>query len=84
MYPPSYPRISANATIAKAVETIEDLNTEFSQIIFEKKDIQRKLKEHNESIEEIERENSSLEGETLPSSKWRHRRTNSWIGRSLS
>lgn len=46
--------------IAKAVETIEDLNTEFSHILFEKKDIARKLKDHDRVIEEIGRENSSL------------------------
>ena len=53
-------KVAAKATIAKAVETIEDLNTEFTQIIFEKKDIQRKLKEHNKAIKEIEKENTSL------------------------
>lgn len=51
---------SAHAAIAKAVETIEDLNTEVSQILFEKKDVARKLKEHDRVIEEIGRENSSL------------------------
>ena len=50
----------AHAAIAKAVETIEDLNTEFSQILFEKKDVTRKLKDHDRVIEEIGRENSSL------------------------
>jgi predicted nucleic acid-binding Zn-ribbon protein len=49
-----------HAAIAKAVETIEDLNTEFSQILFEKKDVARKLKDHDRVIEEIGRENSSL------------------------
>ena len=51
---------TAHTAVVKAVETIEDLNTEFSQIIFEKKDISRKLKEHDRIIEEIGRENSSL------------------------
>lgn len=51
---------TANIAIAKAVETIEDLNTEFSQILFEKKDITRKLKDHDRVIEEMGRENSSL------------------------
>lgn len=50
----------AHAAIAKAVETIEDLNTEFTQILFEKKDVARKLKDHDRVIEEIGRENSSL------------------------
>jgi predicted nucleic acid-binding Zn-ribbon protein len=47
-------------TIARAVETIEDLHSEFSHIIFEKKDIQRKLMEHDRVIEEVGRENSTL------------------------
>jgi predicted nucleic acid-binding Zn-ribbon protein len=55
-------KVAAQTTLAKAVETIEDLNTEFTQIIFEKKDIQRKLKEHNKVLEEIEKENTSLKG----------------------
>jgi predicted nucleic acid-binding Zn-ribbon protein len=50
----------AHSAIAKAVETIEDLNTEFSQILFEKKDVARQLKDHDRVIEEIGRENSSL------------------------
>jgi predicted nucleic acid-binding Zn-ribbon protein len=54
--------VTAQTTLDKAVETIEDLNTEFTQIIFEKKDIQRKLKEHNKVLEEIEKENTSLKG----------------------
>lgn len=49
-----------HSAIAKAVETIEDLHTEFSQIIFEKKDIQRKLMEHDRVIEEYGRENIHL------------------------
>ncbi|MCE5274623.1 MAG: hypothetical protein ABFD70_13630 [Syntrophaceae bacterium] len=53
-------KVAAQDTIAKAVETIEDLNTEFTQIIFEKKDVQRKLSEHSKVLEVIERENSSL------------------------
>jgi predicted nucleic acid-binding Zn-ribbon protein len=57
---PIMPVVAAQDSVAKAVETIEDLNTEFTQIIFEKKDIQRKLKEHNQVLEVIEKENSSL------------------------
>lgn len=57
---PSMPQDVTHAAIAKAVETIEDLHTEFSHIIFEKKDIQRKLMEHDRVIEEYGRENTSL------------------------
>jgi len=60
----SHPSIARETTphiaIAKAVETIEDLNNEFSHILFEKKDIARKLKDHDRVIQEIGRENSSL------------------------
>jgi chromosome segregation ATPase len=57
---PMMPGDGARSAVSKAVETIEVLNTEFSQIIFEKKDISRRLKEHDRVIEEIGRENSSL------------------------
>lgn len=57
---PSASPDTTNAAIAKAVETIEDLHSEFSHIIFEKKDIQRKLMEHDRIIEEYGRENTSL------------------------
>lgn len=57
---PSVSHDTTSSAIAKAVETIEDLHTEFSHIIFEKKDIQRKLKEHDRVIEEYGRENSTL------------------------
>jgi chromosome segregation ATPase len=53
-------KMVAQDTVAKAVETIEDLNSEFTQIIFEKKDIQRKLHEHSKVLEVVEKENSSL------------------------
>jgi chromosome segregation ATPase len=53
-------KVVAQEAIAKAVETIEDLNSEFSQIIFEKKDIQRKLHEHSRVLEVVEKENTSL------------------------
>lgn len=57
---PSTPPEAAHDAIAKAVETIEDLHTEFSHIIFEKKDIERKLMEHDRVIEEYGRENKVL------------------------
>lgn len=57
---PDVSKDTSHAAIAKAVETIEDLHTEFSQIIFEKKDIQRKLMEHDRVIEEYGRENTTL------------------------
>lgn len=57
---PSVSQDTTHEAIAKAVETIEDLHTEFSHIIFEKKDIQRKLMEHDRVIEEYGRENTNL------------------------
>jgi len=44
----------------KAVETIEELNADFSQMIFEKKDIQRKLVENTKTLMGAEKENSLL------------------------
>ncbi|MBN2298355.1 MAG: hypothetical protein JXM72_07165 [Deltaproteobacteria bacterium] len=44
----------------KAVETIEELNADFSQMIFEKKDIQRKLLENTKTLVEAEKENTFL------------------------
>jgi len=51
---------TTSSAIAKAVETIEDLHSEFSHIIFEKKDIQRRLMEHDRVMEEFGRENTTL------------------------
>lgn len=47
-------------TAARAVETIEDIHTDFSQLIFERQDIQRRLQEHDRIIGEYDRENRAL------------------------
>ncbi len=49
-----------NGDLAKAVETIKDLNSDFTQIIFERKAIQQKLDRSARTIEEVERENAQL------------------------
>ncbi len=49
-----------NGDLAKAVETIKDLNSDFTQIIFERKAIQQKLERSARTIEEVERENAQL------------------------
>ena len=49
-----------NGDLAKAVETIKDLNSDFTQIIFERKAIQQKLDRTARTIEEVERENAQL------------------------
>ncbi|MDT8272673.1 MAG: hypothetical protein RRA35_05730, partial [Desulfomonilia bacterium] len=54
------PVMGVTDTAAQAIHTIEDIDTEFTQILFEKKDIQRKLRENHRVIEEVDRENSSL------------------------
>ena len=45
---------------AKAVETIIDLNSDITQVIFEKKEIQRQLMESSKIISGVERENALL------------------------
>ncbi len=49
-----------NGDLAKAVETIKDLNSDFTQIIFERKAIQQRLDRSARTIEEVERENAQL------------------------
>jgi len=44
----------------KTVETIEELNSDFSQVIIEKKDIQRKLLENTRTLAQAEKENAFL------------------------
>jgi chromosome segregation ATPase len=68
-------KVVAQESIAKAVETIEDLNTEFTQIIFEKKDIQRKLNEHSRVLEVVEKENTSLKQNLMELEKAAHDNT---------
>jgi chromosome segregation ATPase len=69
------PMVMAQASVAKAVETIEDLNTEFSQIIFEKKDIQRKLHENSKVLDVVEKENLSLRQNLAEMEKAAHENT---------
>jgi len=45
---------------AKAVETIIDLNSDITQVILEKKQIQRQLMESSKTISDVERENAIL------------------------
>jgi chromosome segregation ATPase len=54
------PARTAVDAVARTVETIEDIHSEFTQILFEKKDIQRRLQEHDRIIEQYERDNLSL------------------------
>ncbi len=49
-----------NDNVAKAVETIKDLNSDFTQMIFEKKVIQQQLEKSASSIEQVARENALL------------------------
>ena len=45
---------------SKAVETIIDLSSDITQVIFEKKEIQRKLMESSKTLSEVEQENTLL------------------------
>ncbi len=45
---------------SKAVESIIDLNADLSQMIFEKQEIRRQLRDHGKNLEGIERENAVL------------------------
>ncbi len=47
-------------TIIKAVDTIKELNAEFNQILFDRKEIQHQLKKSSSAIEEVAQENSML------------------------
>ena len=49
-----------NRDLARAVETIKDINSDFTRIIFERKEIQQKLQQSTRTIEEVERENARL------------------------
>ncbi|MCK9262660.1 MAG: hypothetical protein M0R18_02475 [Deltaproteobacteria bacterium] len=53
-------RSSGNGDLTKAVETIKDLNSDFTRIVFERKAIQQKLDRSARTIEEVERENTQL------------------------
>lgn len=46
--------------ITKAVETIKELNSDFTQMIFDRKAIQKQLEKSSSAIEEVERENARL------------------------
>jgi len=46
--------------LTKTVETIEDISTEFSQILFNNKDVQRQLIDNQKALLDMERENNSL------------------------
>jgi hypothetical protein len=49
-----------NNNVEKAVETIKDLSSDFTMIMFEKKVIQQQLEKSASSIEEVARENALL------------------------
>ena len=49
-----------NPSIAKAVETVKELSSEFTQMIFDRKKIQQELEKKASSVEEVARENAVL------------------------
>lgn len=67
--------VPENGNIVKAVETIKDLSSDFTQMIFDRKAIQQELDKTTSAVEHVERENarlrqtiSDLEKSTLDSS----------------
>jgi len=54
------PQNGDNGKLAKTVETIKDLNSDFTRIIFERKAIQQELDRSGRAIGEMERENAQL------------------------
>jgi hypothetical protein len=49
-----------NETITKAVETIKELSSDFTQMIFDRKEIQQELEKKESSMDEVARENARL------------------------
>ncbi|MDM7912646.1 MAG: hypothetical protein QUS09_06060, partial [Methanotrichaceae archaeon] len=49
-----------NDNVAKAVETIKDLSSDFTKMVFEKKEIKQQLEKSASSMEQVERENALL------------------------
>ncbi len=52
--------VPENGDIAKAVETIKDLSSDFTQMIFDRKAIQQELDKTTSAVEHMERENIRL------------------------
>lgn len=52
--------LGKNESVAKAVETIKELSSEFTQMIFDRKEIQQQLEKNASSMEEVLRENARL------------------------
>jgi len=52
--------VPENGNVAKAVETIKDLSSDFTQMIFERKAIQQELDKTASTVEHMERENVKL------------------------
>lgn len=52
--------VRKEGNLAKAVETIKDLSSDFTQIVFERKAIQQKLDQSARAVEETARENALL------------------------
>ncbi len=61
--------LQKNESIVKAVETIKDINSDFTQMIFEKKAIQQQLEKSSSAVEEVARENARLKASIRPRSK---------------
>jgi hypothetical protein len=54
-----------NESIVKAVETIKELSSDFTQMLFDRKEIQQELEKKASSMEEVARENAQLKANIM-------------------
>lgn len=52
--------LQKNESVIRAVETIKEISSDFTQMIFEKKEIQQQLDKRSSAVEEVSRENARL------------------------
>jgi chromosome segregation ATPase len=58
--PPAKAVQAKSESIAKAVESIKELSSDFTQILFDRKEIQQQLEKRASSMDEVARENARL------------------------
>lgn len=58
--PAAGPALKKNESVAKAVETIKELSSDFTQMLFDRKEIQQQLEKSASSMDEVARENARL------------------------
>jgi len=58
--PAAGPAPKKNESVVKAVETIKELSSDFTQMLFDRKEIQQQLEKSASSMDEVARENARL------------------------